>query len=519
MGYYKKNFIFFFSCMKKYDACFSDLEFQVFIDEMNKNIFNGELTQIIEVTYAYKKIWENLYFNTTLFTQFWWEKYHKNIDYTLLHHKIFTKLEYKIQQIDFYWEKIHNVFTQSKQDKIRIKFLQKQFQYAKNTLLMAQNWLDFEIQKASWNIDLNKETIRQKIQTIKKLEKQNFWGSIYLKKNEVAQCYQFLSEKYGNKLWEIQYYLDKIQHVSPENNFVWEKKFKRQQLFPNVFKIHIHRDDYCKIFDYIFEIYGLPQRTKITNVGSIYDGEEFLEIPQKKSYESKTLKSILKLSLHEIMAHSVNLENTKRRLWNFRGAHNLEKEEWLAVLLEKIFEWYRLEDLWIIASLPTLLIWEICSTKDFKKFLSANYAEDKKAFLRFKRNYSIDNKWVQHKDTSYSRGILKTKQYLQENKNFQDLFCGKVSFDEIKFLKKIDLINPQKPLLQPLFIAEFLYFSIKNMSEKWEINDFFEYMNQKYYFADLTYLKKYYKTKIMKKNINKISHILQKYIPELDIQY
>lgn len=505
--------------MKKYDACFSDLEFQVFIDEINKNIFNGELTQIIEVTYAYKKIGENLYFNTTLFTQFWWEKYSKYIDYTLLHHKIFTKLDHKIQQIDFYWEKIQNVFTQSKQDKIRIKFLQKQFLYVKNTLLIAQIWLDFEIQKATGKNILPKEIIRKKIQTIRKLEKQNFWWSIYLKKNEIAQCYHFLAEKYGNNSDDMQYYLDKIKNISPDTHFLWEKKFKRQQIFPKIFKTPIDRQDYCKIFDIIFEMYWLPQRTKITNVWSIYDGEDFLEIPQKKSYQFKSLKSILKLSLHEIMAHSVNLENTKRRLGNFRGAHNLEKEEWLAVLLEKIFEWYRLEDLWIIASLPTLLIGEICTTKDFKNFLNINYKEDKKAFLRFKRNYSIDYKWVQHKDTSYSRGILKTQKYLQENKNFQDLFCGKVSFEEIKFIKKIDLLATNKPLLQPLFIAEFLYFSIKNNQSTWSLEDFLHYMEKKYYFADLWYLKNFYSLKKTKKNILKISDILQKYIPDLDIQY
>jgi hypothetical protein len=42
--------------MKKYAVNFSDVEFQLFIEEINKNIFNGEITEIIEVTYAYKKI-------------------------------------------------------------------------------------------------------------------------------------------------------------------------------------------------------------------------------------------------------------------------------------------------------------------------------------------------------------------------------------------------------------------------------------------------------------------------------
>ncbi len=509
--------------MKKYSTILSDLEFQLFIEEINKNIFNGELTEIIEVTYAYKKIWENQFFNTTLFTAFWWEKYHKNIDFDLLYHKIYTKLSHKIEQIDFFSQKINNVYTQDKQDKIRVKFLEKQFSYVKNTLLIAQYWLAFEIQKAGGKYKISSSQVKKNIQNIKKLEKKNFGWEIHSKPDEVIKCFEFLQKKSYKKSLknspDFEYFLEKIKNILPENYSAGEKKFTRKKIFPWIFQTQIQREDYCEIFDLIFEIYGLPQRTKITNVWSIYDGEKFLEIPNKKSYETKTLKSVLKLSLHEIMAHCVNLENTKRRLGEFRWAHNLEKEEWLAVLLEKVFEGIHISNIWIIASLPTLLMWEICETQEFKQFLQLNYSEPNKAFLRFKRNYSSDFSGVQHKDTSYSRGILKTVQYIQEKKNFQDLFLWKVSFDEIKFLKKIDILDENKPMIQPLFIAEFIYFYVKNISEETSLEKFFVYMEEKYFFMDTKYLKKYYQKKSTKKNIYKISHILQKYIPDLDIQY
>ena len=53
------------------DSCsLSYIDFKIFIDEVNASLFNGEITEIIEVTYTYKKIGVDLYYNTTLFSAF-----------------------------------------------------------------------------------------------------------------------------------------------------------------------------------------------------------------------------------------------------------------------------------------------------------------------------------------------------------------------------------------------------------------------------------------------------------------
>lgn len=129
------------------------------------------------------------------------------------------------------------------------------------------------------------------------------------------------------KAKELDYFLKKIEAILPKNyNYIRQNPLAQKEL-GKVFQTQIGRDDYVKIFNLVFEIYKLPQRAKVTGVSSIYDGEKFLEIPDRSLYKTKTLKSILQLMLHEIMAHTVNLENTKRRLGEFRGANNLEKEE------------------------------------------------------------------------------------------------------------------------------------------------------------------------------------------------
>jgi hypothetical protein len=277
-----------------------------------------------------------------------------------------------------------------------------------------------------------------------------------------------------------------------------------------------------KIFDHVFELYGLPQRTKVSNVWSIYDWEVFLEIPNKRSYEYKNIKSILSLLLHEIMAHTINLENTKKYLGNFRWAHNLEKEEWLAILLEKLFQWEKLEDINIIWSLPSLLIWEICTNKDYKRYLSIFYKDHNKAYLRFKRNYSQKHKWVQHKDATYSRWVLKVKELLLQGESFQDLFLWKVSFKELTYLKRLKNIKKDIQHIQPLFVSELLYFIIFSSckyQKQITIEDFIIYMNKKYSFIDTSYFLMIYSKKDIRNKVNKILCILQKYLPEIHTNY
>jgi hypothetical protein len=83
-------------------------------------------------------------------------------------------------------------------------------------------------------------------------------------------CYEFLKEKqnhnFKNTADEIQYFLDKVAYYLPKDYTYIEKKQKKAGSFLSVFQTKVHRDDYIKIFDHVFELYGLPQRTKVSNV-------------------------------------------------------------------------------------------------------------------------------------------------------------------------------------------------------------------------------------------------------------
>jgi hypothetical protein len=503
---------------------YTQLEYDIFIEEINKNIFNWELVEIIEATYAYKKIPWGFFYNKTLFQDYWNFKYSKSLDLWEVYFCVWKKLQNKILQIDYYIEKGIWVFSELKSNKIRLKFLKKQLLFTKNSVEIALYWLPFEIEKAGFQLDGDFQKIH--LQKLASLEKKNFWWSIKAQPCEVIKCYEFLKEKQQTKFKEqaeeIEFFLKKIEYYLPKDYEYIYKKKKKPKGFSAVFSIKIHQDDYMKIFDSVFELYGLPQRTLISNVGSIYDGEKFLEIPNKKTYEYKSIKYILSLLLHEVMAHTINLENTKKYLWNFRWSHNLEKEEGLAILLEKLFQWEKLENIDIIWSLPALLVWEICTNKDYKIYLSIFYKDSNKAYLRFKRNYSQKHKWVQHKDSTYSRWALKVKDLLLKGESFQDLFLWKVSFAELEYLKRIKNIKKDIKDIKPLFIAEMLSFIIHNSYKHKRIisiQDFIKYMDKKYSFIDTSYFEEIYSQKKNQKKIHTILSIFQKYVPDLETSY
>ena len=49
--------------------------FEKLLTKINEDIFNGQLTDIIEITYAYKKMPDGNYWNETLLGYFAWFRY------------------------------------------------------------------------------------------------------------------------------------------------------------------------------------------------------------------------------------------------------------------------------------------------------------------------------------------------------------------------------------------------------------------------------------------------------------
>ena len=505
--------------------CDPKISYQVIIDDISKDIFSWELTEIIEVTYIYKSIEKGNYFNVTLFQNFAWIAYKKDMDFEILGYTCEQKLQLKIELIDFYIGKIKNLWIENicnLNDKARLKLLIDTLKYVQNTLNMALDGLPFELEKAWHNHTLTDIEIQKRIENINDYETSNFGWNIHKNEEETIACYEYLRKrmkqmKSKEKQEELEYFTKKIEWYLPADYEYEYKDIPQLKKTDPILKTLIKRDDYVEIFNLIFSAYGLDQKAKVTQVSSIYDGETFLEIPDSDAYKEKTIASIFQLMMHEVMAHTVNLENTKRRLWNFRGANNLEKEEWLAMLLEELFQWNKIEYIGIVKSFPTLLLWEICTTEEFKKFLALSYPSVEPRFLRFKRNYPKNYTGVQHKDTTYTRGILKAVKYLENGWDLADLFLWKVSFEDIPALKKMSMLDPTQTQVYPLIITELLLLMIKNKGEaSITFDHYIAYLEKKYHFHDMSFIEVEYRKPETKRVICDILKILAHYIPDLD---
>ena len=101
----------------------------------------------------------------------------------------------------------------------------------------------------------------------------------------------------------------KVIKESAKCDIIETPDIQRKLLRGSFLRNEIPRKDYRKIFDTVCEMYGLPQRTKITNAGSIYDGDHFLEIPRSDSFAYFPVERLLKLLAHEVESHYINSYN------------------------------------------------------------------------------------------------------------------------------------------------------------------------------------------------------------------
>ena len=155
-------------------------------------------------------------------------------------------------------------------------------------------------------------------------------------------------------------------------------------------------------------------------------------------------------------------------------------------------------------------MWEILSWEEYKEFLElhAKLKQTKNAswmFLRRKRNYPIDYKWVQHKDTSYNRWQHKIVDFIKKWGNIKDLYVWKVSFDDIEKTKKIiDAENIK--LMYPLLIWELLQYVI--LWNELRENDFCDYIEAKYPFLNI-------RQEIVNKTIERLTFSMKRKVVEI----
>ncbi len=475
-------------------------EFDRLLEEMNKNLFNKEISDIVEVTYAYADLWNWVFFNKTLFWKFLWRE---NISWwdniQSIHDEVKVKLAFKKQQV---WRFKNQLLDLQEQENPRLQILLWTLDYLDKILDLTITWLPFEAEKAWISHNLSKREIENKVKRLEEIEVDLFGWNVRRNDDEVEWSYKAIVRLYESKkdkltqeeqnrfLRYIQILKERFS-LSAQNWKLDEEKIKTSEVLTS----EISREDYTKIFKLVMGIYGIDKPVKIEKRSSIYDGEDYLGIPDSEWYSSLPLWRVLQLIQHEIETHYIIEKNNSQTLWKFRWWDNLPREEWTAKVAEWTLKWRTLDDFWIWWAIPDLLMWEILSWKDYRDYLELFSKMDKDEmsfwvalkdpawlFLRRKRNYPLNYPWVQHKDTSYNRWELQVVKFLRDKRDVKDLYVWKVSFKDIWLTKEI-IDREQIKLTYPLLIWELLQYVL--LWNKLIENEFWDYIEKKYPFLNV----------------------------------
>lgn len=514
-------------------------DFDRLLKDLNRDIFNKELSDIIEVTYAYADLWNGKFLNKTLFWTLLWREY--------IEDKTQTKELNKQAEKDFWkniWENIAEVYAKAKSKLLlkkslvikykellqpflkentpRVQILLWSLEYVSNILDLTITGLPFEAQKAWIPHNFSQEEISERVKKLEEIETKLFGWNVRENEYEVRGSFEVLTklfEKQKTKLTSEEQerfasYLQKLKQTfsyitdSTQND---KNESKNSKTF-DILSREIPREDYVKVLKLAMEIYWIEKPVIIEERSSIYDGEDYLGIPESDWYKTLKLTRVLQLIQHEIETHYIIEKNNSQTLWKFRGSWNLQREEWTAKVAEWTLQWKTLDSFWIQWALPDILFWEILSWDDYKDYLELFAKMDrdkmtfwlalkdpKTTFLRRKRNYPLDYKWVQHKDTSYNRWERQVVNFLQNNWDVKDLYIWKVSFEDIAKTKEIVALENIK-IMYPLLIWELLQYTLllreswmmqkelmdKNFKPlKFNENDFWDYIERKYPFLNI----------------------------------
>ncbi|MEF2175984.1 MAG: hypothetical protein V3575_05910 [Candidatus Absconditabacteria bacterium] len=459
-----------------------------FIDKINSSIFDGTLSDLIEVTYAYEDLGNGKFLNKTLFEKLIGEKYNNNISY--LNGKAMFYLHNKKQLVNRF---ILELNSQSKLSE-KMLILKGSLEYVRAILQLTIVGLPFESQKAGLENNYDEIKIQERVELLETIESKLFGGNIRNNKSESHDCYFYLKNIYqlnkGNlsqpEQTQFQGYLDILEKFISKDSIDTNNLSMKNTISQNIIlKKLVNRDDYVRIFHLVFQIYGIQKSVIIDERSSIYDGDDAFYIPSAEAYEKLELQRVLQLIQHEIETHYIIQSNNEKLLGTFRGGNNLLREEGLAMVSEGLLAGKTLNDFGVSASLPMIFAGEVLDGEqyyDFINLLCKIKGENNinGIYLRRKRNYPLNYKGVQHKDATYSRGIQKVIEYIKDGKDLKELYIGKLSFEDLELGKKLS-INNSINLKYPIFIGELIMFVLSG--NKLQKLTFHKYLMNKYPFV------------------------------------
>lgn len=531
----------------------------IYISEIfDKNIWKAkEIWQIAEVTYSYKfdesldtneirykQIENAIFFNSTLLTSIWWIKYEEWIE---------KNEETRLNELETAWIEIKNILTnkitlikntilelnnienesninktifntQKEINEKEIFELKKEIfigSLKNNKLLLEQAlvWLPFELEKAWLKHNLSEEEVNKKIKQLDDFDDKLFSWKIDKKDNNIEKisCYQYLRTKYeknNTKDKNLLKYLKKIEELLPEW-YIYKKYNEPEKITEKEINTKNNINEYVNIFNQYLSWTNIDYKVEIdSSVWSITDTPKSLKIPVTNKTKKLDLEMIIRLIAHEFTSHTKNLINWNILLWNFRWARNIEKEEWLAMLSESLFlywkNFYKQDVNWkffidkdkinISSYHPKTLLAEILSWEDLLDFLvryekiELDNTTPLRRFLRLKRLRPLDKAWCQHKDTTYIRWQFKVADYINAQNNPENLYLWKVWLKDIDKLVKIKELQEENwkklELAKPTLTYEYIYFKLlqKYKPKIYRKIKYRDYLSEKYpmFHFDLT---------------------------------
>lgn len=459
-------------------------EFDTIANKLKENIFNAKMVDIFELTFAYDAK-DGKLFNRTLFTDFAWLSIQDTKE------KLFSTTSSLLHIKKMYIQQARNELLQLPHIEGKSEILLWTLNYTEKIIDLTLLGLPFEVEKIWYPLWLSLQEIEERTQKMESIEKDLFGGNIRENPLEVANCYRSLKTKIEKKLPTMtedqkricEKLLASVKQLPAfldiENAFQSRTQDTRTTNYKKIFEDNkelfekkISRTDYIKIFELVFDMYGIRKSIKIDERNSIYDGDDGLYIPKHKNYDTLSLQKVLVLIQHEIERHMLSLENNEENVGWFRWANNLFIEEGGAMILEWILQGKSLSEYdWISVALPNIFAWEILNGDEYKQFLAIFSQKD---MDRKKRLYPLHQRGVQHKDTTYTRGPKAVIEYLAQWWNPKDVYIWRLQAKDIKKIKE------KKNIKYPKLVSEVIIYKLING----EINDskFKDFIAGKYNF-------------------------------------
>ena len=322
------------------------------------------VSEILEWTFMYDDTSkrEGLPYNTTFFESIWcvsysqWKKRKEELTEILIQ-RVITELSWW-QNVLIRFKDTQQPIEQTEKTQIEREWID----YMINTIEMAKIAVPIELEKAKTEPILRDEerileiqkmdTMQTKIYgeklndnlpeillTLKLMRKEWYNGKYHLSEQEQREYISIywnilweLNRKFPNNVFEVLEYSD-VAYICPILDEIEQSN-----------KIQIPRVTYMRLWQLYIKANWLKQKViDSPNASSIFDGPKTLEIPTSSWYDTMSLFDVISLMVHEINVHYINQKISEDNGFYIRWANNLEKEEWLAVLLEWLLKWKSLD--------------------------------------------------------------------------------------------------------------------------------------------------------------------------------